>query len=160
MIRKAEASDIKECVRIIRESFKTVADEFDITPENAPRFTAFATTEERLLYQLADENRHMYVHTDGGNITGYCSLLHLESGGCELNNLCVRPAYRHGGIGTKLLEYAFEAARALGCSRMEIGIVEENAVLRRWYEGFGFVHTGVKKFEFFPFTCGYMEKEL
>ena len=54
----------------------------------------------------------------------------------------------------------FEAARALGCSRMEIGIVEENRVLRRWYEGFGFVHTGVKKFEFFPFTCGYMEKKL
>ena len=160
MIRKAEASDINECVRVIREGFKTVADEFDITPENAPRFTAFAITEERLLYQLADENRHMYVHTDGGNITGYCPLLLLESGGCELNNLCVRPAYRHGGIGAKLLEYAFEAARALGCSRMEIGIVEENRVLRRWYEGFGFVHTGVKKFEFFPFTCGYMEKKL
>ena len=136
MIRKAEASDIKECVRVIREGFKTVADEFDITPENAPRFTAFATTEERLLYQLSDENRHMYVHTDGGNITGY------------------------RGTGAKLLEYAFEAARALGCSRMEIGIVEENRVLRRWYEGFGFVHTGVKKFEFFPFTCGYMEKKL
>ena len=25
---------------------------------------------------------------------------------------------------------------------------------------FGFVHTGTKKFEFFPFTCGYMEKHI
>ena len=43
---------------------------------------------------------------------------------------------------------------------MDICIVEENRLLRRWYEGFGFVHTGVKKFDFFPFTCGYMEKIL
>ena len=43
---------------------------------------------------------------------------------------------------------------------MEILIVYENRVLIRWYEGFGFVHTGVKKFDFFPFTCGYMEKIL
>ena len=25
---------------------------------------------------------------------------------------------------------------------------------------FGFIHTGVQKFDFFPFTCGYMEKIL
>jgi len=25
---------------------------------------------------------------------------------------------------------------------------------------FGFVHIGTQKFDFFPFTCGYMEKNL
>lgn len=25
-------------------------------------------------------------------------------------------------------------------------------------EEFGFVHTGTQKFDFFPFTCGYLEK--
>lgn len=43
---------------------------------------------------------------------------------------------------------------------MNIGIVEENIVLRSWYEKYGFVHTGTEKFDFFPFTCGYMEKQL
>ena len=43
---------------------------------------------------------------------------------------------------------------------MKIGIVEENQVLRKWYEKLGFVHVGMQKFEFFPFTCGYMEKAL
>ena len=28
------------------------------------------------------------------------------------------------------------------------------------YEQNGAVHTGTKKFDFFPFTCGYMVKEL
>ena len=47
-----------------------------------------------------------------------------------------------------------------GCSLMNIGIVEENTRLRKWYEDNGAVHVGTKKFNFFPFTCGYMKKEL
>ena len=48
MIRKVEQEDIKECVDVIVKSFMTVADEFGFTIDNAPRFTAFATTEERI----------------------------------------------------------------------------------------------------------------
>lgn len=48
----------------------------------------------------------------------------------------------------------------LGCDKMNIGIVEENKVLRKWYEAFDCMHTGTQKFDFFPFTCGYMEKKL
>ncbi len=49
-----------------------------------------------------------------------------------------------------------------GCTevKINIGILEENKVLRRWYQSFGFVHTGTQKFVFFPFICGYMEKNL
>ncbi|NBJ88772.1 GNAT family N-acetyltransferase [Acutalibacter sp. 1XD8-36] len=160
MIRSVSEPDIPRCAEVIRESFKTVADELEFTLENAPRFTAFAVTEERLIYQLNEENRHMYIFVSGGDIIGYFSLLVQAEGVCELNNLCVLPERRQEGIGAKLLWYAFETAEELGCSKMDIGIVEENRVLRRWYEGFGFVHTGVKKFDFFPFTCGYMEKIL
>lgn len=159
-IREVSKADIPECAKVIRKSFQTVADELGFTPENAPRFTAFAATDERLLAQLDDKNRHMYAFVSGGDIVGYFSLLVKDGGSCELNNLCVLPEHRHKGIGEELLERAFEAARELGCGRMEIGIVEENRALRRWYEGFGFVHTGTEKFEFFPFTCGYMEKKL
>ena len=44
--------------------------------------------------------------------------------------------------------------------KMKIGIVEENKKLRKWYEAHGFIHTHAEKFDFFPFTCGYMEREL
>ena len=43
---------------------------------------------------------------------------------------------------------------------LKMGIVEENKRLRKWYESFGFIHTGTQKFDFFPFTCGYLEREL
>lgn len=160
MIKEVNEKDIAECVKIIRESFATVANEFGFTAENAPRFTAFATTEDRLKWHLLGEHRPMYAYYDEGAIVGYYSLLLQDNNECELNNLCVIPAYRHKGIGEALLMDAFKMARELDCVKVKIGIVEENKVLRKWYETFGFVHVGTQKFDFFPFTCGYMEKDL
>ena len=160
MIKEINKNDVPECVKVIRESFGTVADEFGFNVENAPRFTAFATTEERLYWQLNEEKRSMYAFYDNGRIVGYYSLIIKDNNECELNNLCVIPAYRHNGIGEELLKNAFMAARELKCNKINIGIVEENKILRKWYEEFGFIHTGVQKFDFFPFTCGYMEKIL
>ena len=53
MIRSISETDIPNCAEVIRKSFKTVADELGFTPENAPRFTAFAVTEERLTKKTA-----------------------------------------------------------------------------------------------------------
>lgn len=160
MIHAVQKEDIPTCTKVIQASFQTVADTFGLTMENAPRFTAFAVDDERLLWQMEQEHRPMYAYFNCGLITGYYSLLQLENGICELNNICVLPTYRHRKIGQALLEHAFHTARALGYTRMEIGIVEENTMLRQWYERFGFIHTSTKKFDFFPFTCGYMTKEL
>ena len=102
----------------------------------------------------------MYAFYENGAIIGYYSLLLQENGECELNNLCVLPSYRHKGIGEKLLKSAFDEAEKSGCAKINIGIVEENTVLKKWYESFGFVHTKTEKYDFFPFTCGYMEKIL
>lgn len=160
MIKEIQTNDIPACVSVIRASFLTVADAFGFTRENAPRFTAFATTVERLTYHMTVERRPMYAYCDGDKIIGYYSLALQENHACELNNLCVLPEYRHRHIGETLLNNACEKARALGCVKINIGIVEENTTLRAWYEKMGFRHTGTQKFDFFPFTCGYMEKRL
>lgn len=86
MIKEVQEKDIIECVNVIRESFKTVADELGFTVENAPGFTAFSTTEEKIKKQLLEE----------------------------------------------LLKHAFNVALKMG----------------------------TQKYDFFPFTCGYMEKKL
>ena len=157
MIQTVSDHNIKECVFVIKESFLTVADEFGFTIENAPRFTAFATTEQRLSWQLNNEKRPMYAFIVDGSIVGYYSLALQENKECELNNLCVLPQFRHQGIGEKLLLHSFQTAKGLGCLKMNIGIVEENRILKKWYESFGFKHVKTQKFDFFPFTCGYME---
>lgn len=160
MIKEINEKDIAECVKVIRESFHTVAEAFGFTEENAPRFTAFATTEERLNWHLLGEHRPMYAYYENDKIIGYYSLLLQENNECELNNLCVIPSYRHKGIGEELLAHAFKTSKEMNCTKMNIGIVEENTVLRQWYEKLGFHHIGTQKFDFFPFTCGYMEREL
>lgn len=160
MIKQIDRENIPECVSVISESFMTVADEFGFTYENAPRFTAFATNEERLYWQYDNENRPMYAYFNDNKIVGYYSLLILNNNECELNNLCVLPAHRHQKIGEKLLQDAFSQTKKSGCNKIKIGIVEENIRLRKWYEKYGFVHTGTEKFDFFPFTCGYMEIEI
>ena len=160
MIRKMNREEIPACVDLIRKSFMTVADEFGFTAENASRFTAFSISEERLLWQLDQEHRPMFVFEDAGVICGYYSLTIMEDHRCELNNLAVLPEYRHRGIGRRLLEHSFTTAHSMNCTLMIIGIVEENSRLRRWYETFGAVHVGTRKFDFFPFTCGYMKIEV
>ena len=160
MIKDISADDIPECAHVIRESFKTVADEFGITKENGGRFTAFATTAERLNWQYYTEGRIMRAYYEDGAVIGYYSLVLQEGGHCELSNLCVLPEHRHKDIGSALIADAFDTAKENGRNIMTVGIVEENKVLRAWYESKGFVHTGTKKFDFFPFTCGYLEKSL
>ena len=159
MIRDIQQNDIPECVQVIQSSFLTVAAEFGLTIVNAPRYTAFAISEERLEYQLWHEKRRMRVYCKDDKIVGYCSLL-VQGNVCEMNNLCLLPEYRHCGYGAALLEDVFQIAGSQGCTVIHIGIVEENRRLRAWYETFGFVHIGTEKFDFFPFTCGYMEKKL
>lgn len=160
MIKAVEEKDLDACVELIRRSFRTVAEQFGFTEENAPRFTAFATDRERLAWHMLGEKRPMYAYFEGEEIVGYYSLFMQGNQECELSNLCVSPEYRHQGIGEALMNHACEMARGLGCNILNLGIVEENVVLRKWYEEQGCVHLGTKKFEHFPFTCGFLHKEL
>ena len=97
---------------------------------------------------------------DDNKIIGYYSLSLQDNNECEINNLCVLPQYRHKHIGAMLLENAYIKAKEMGYKKMSIGIIEENKILRKWYEDNGFIHIGTKKFDFFPFTCGYMKRDL
>ena len=160
MIRQLTKQDIPECVEVIRASFLTVGKEFNITPENAPRFTAYATDEAKVNFWMDEQHRPMFGFFENGRMAGYYNLAFPSENECELGSLCVLPEYRHSGIGEALLDDALACAKTLGFKKMNLSIVEENSVLRKWYEDHGFKHLGTKKFDFFPFTCGYLEKDL
>ena len=160
MIREINDNEIKQCVSVIRQSFKTVADEFGFTEENAPLFTAFATDEAKVLMWKSEQHRPMFGYFEDNELVGYYNLALTPEGDCEIGSLCVLPDKRHLGIGDALLADAVSRAKAAGFGKIKLSIVEENKVLRKWYEDHGFVHVGTKKFDFFPFTCGYLEKSL
>lgn len=58
------------------------------------------------------------------------------------------------------MEDCIAKLEATGRTMIKVEIVEENKLLSNWNESLGFVHIGTEKYDFFPFTCGYMEKEL
>lgn len=156
MIKPLEPADLPRAAEVIRASFATVAEEFGLTEQNCPRHTAFAATAERLEGFLA-AGALMYGFFEEERLVGYVSLTRNGRREFEIHNLAVLPAYRHKGYGKQLLNFCKETVGERKGKRIVLGIIEENTVLKDWYAVNGFVHTGTKKSDFFPFTSGYME---
>lgn len=158
IIRVESKEQLDICLDIVHKSFQTVADEMNLTKDNCSSYTAFMPI-EKLISQF-ENNTPMLLYQYNGCFARYFSLL-INDDSVELNNLAVLPEYRHLGIGKELVDYAITYAKnILGANKIKIGIVEENTILKEWYEKIGFVHTGTKKFEHLPFTVGFMEIEI
>jgi ribosomal protein S18 acetylase RimI-like enzyme len=158
MIKQIKISELERCLYVIRESFATVAKEFDLTEENFPNHTSFIKI-DRLQYHW-DTGNLMYGYYVKDNIVGYVSLFKKDGAEFVLNNLAVLPEYRHLGYGRELIAHCRDTVKELGGSKITIGIIEENTRLKDWYAENGFVHTGTKKFDGWPFTVGFMEMKI
>jgi ribosomal protein S18 acetylase RimI-like enzyme len=161
MIKQLNECEISFAVEVIRASFATVAEEFGLTEQNSPRYTAFSVNTERLKNQL-EWGWLMYGFYDETRLIGYVSLSKESKENeaddiYEIHNLAVLPEYRRKGYGRRLLDFCKEKVKESGGGKIVLGIIEENTVLKNWYAENGFIHTGTKKFDFFPFTSGYME---
>ncbi len=156
---------IKECsedygpsARVIREAFSTVAEEFNITEENAPTNGAFI--EASKLVELADKGLKLFDVFQDGVRVGFFALEDAGGGVYYLEKLSVIPAKRHNGIGKMILDYSKEYVRQHSGDKISIAIVNENVVLKRWYVDYGFAEVRLKKIDPLPFTVCFMELPL
>ena len=157
-IHPIKPDDLNTALRIIRNSFATVADEFHLTKENCPGHTTFITLEKlKIKYDSGDR---MYMYTLDSVPVGVFSLKQLDYETWELDHLAVLPEYRHCGIGKELLEFAEKTIQVQNGKLLKIGIMEENVKLKQWYMQNGFLSTGTKRFADLPFTVGFMEKRI
>ena len=159
MIKQVQTSDFPRIAEVIRASFITVAAQLNLTEQNSPRFTPFTISEERLQNHF-NRGWGMYGLYEGGQIIGYAAVSKENDNSYEIHNLAVLPEHRHKGHGRRLLDFCKEKVKEAGGVKIILGIIEENSVLKDWYTENGFIHTGTKKFSFFPFTCGYMEYKM
>ena len=113
-------------------------------------------TNERLVSKIKD-GYYPFGYFSDGKLVGFASLTDMGDGTYEMSDVAILPEYRHIGYGKSLLSFCKEKVVELGGSKITIGIVEENAVLKDWYAMSGFIHKGTKRFEHLPFTVGYME---
>jgi ribosomal protein S18 acetylase RimI-like enzyme len=156
MIKQAQYSELEKCASVIRESFATVAKEFNITEEIWPAHVSFTQT-GKLQYHW-DSGFLMYGYYLNGDIIGYAALDKKDENIYELRNLAVLPEFRHKGCGKELIDFCVSKARELGGNKIILSIIEENTRLKNWYLQNGFTHTGAKKWE--HFTEGFMEMKI
>ena len=158
MIRKLRREELGEAARVVRGAFATVAEEFGLTRENCPTNGAFLP-DGRLEAQFDAGVRIAGAFAEGAMI-GFAAVDLSDAVKPELEKLAVLPQHRHKGAGRLLAGWAAEQARSAGAKALRIGIIEQNARLRAWYERLGFRHTGTRVFPHLPFTVGFMEMPL
>ena len=159
VIKHLAQSDIPIAAEVIRASFATVAKDLCFTEQTFPTFTGFVTTAERLQTHY-NWGWLMYGLYEKALLVGYASVSQEIGDIYEIHNLAVLQEYRHRGYGGQLLDFCKATIKERGGTKINIGIIEENTVLKNWYAANGFIHTGTKKFEHMPITVGYMELEV
>lgn len=151
-----------ECVRVIRNAFMTVVNEFNltekfsITKENAPTNPAFM--EDKDLLAMRDKGINMFGAFMDDKMVGFVAVEKKEGKLYYMERLAVLSEYRHRGIGRKLMDFVFDYVKRNQGETVSIGIINENKVLKDWYKDYGFVETGTKKFSHLPFTVCFMDK--
>jgi ribosomal protein S18 acetylase RimI-like enzyme len=158
MIRRVEQNDLNDCLRVIRESFATVAAQFSLTEQNAPTNGAFLRY-ERLLDDYR-AGKAMFAFVENGAVVGFAQVEASPGGAFYLERLSVLPSCRHRGIGCKLVRHAARFAKENGAETLEAGIIWENTVLGAWYLSLGFEAVGTKRFSHLPFTVGFLRLPL
>lgn len=157
-IKKIKYTELDACAQVIRDGFSTVAKEYHLTRQNCPTNGAFIET-SRL---VADWNKGnlMFGLYCGKALVGFMELELKSPDIYELEKLAMLPEYRHLGYGTLLLSYARQIALDTHVSKITLGMIEENILLKNWYLEHGFKHIGTQSIEHLPFKVGFMEQTI
>ena len=155
-----EPAELDECLEVIRASFRTVADDFGITRENAPTNPAFLER-GRFLAHL-EKDVVLFGLRDEGGLAGCVAVEAAsdEAGLFFVERLAVLPDRRHRGYGRALMDRAAAYARERGGVAVSVAIIDEHAVLKSWYQSLGFAVTGRREFDHLPFNVCFLRKEI
>lgn len=157
-IRCAAEGDVPLLARLVRRSFRDVAERFGLDRENCPRHPSNCTPD--WIRDALDKGvRYFLAHR--GEVP--CGCVALERAGpevCYLERLGVLPEHRGAGVGSALLAHAVIAARRLGVGRVEIGVIAGDTALVSWYKRRSFASTRNARFPHLPFVVHFLTLRL
>lgn len=152
----ATDEEFEDCVKVIRNSFITVAEEFNLTRQNAPTNPAYIDIEA--LLKMKENGVKMYGGYYESELIAFAVIEKANDDIYYLEKLCVIPTYRHHGYGEQLIKFVFNTVRSKGGKKVCIGIINDNAILKKWYMKNDFSETMRKTFSHLPFEVCSMEK--
>jgi diamine N-acetyltransferase len=152
-------SQLRACVEVIRNAFRTVADDLGLDMRSAPTHPSFITFET--VKQSAEKGVASFGLFVEEKLAGCIALEKSgEEGVFFVERLAVLPEYRYNGLGGRLLEYAAEQVKNSAGKKISIGIINEQQTLKQWYGRHGFSEKECRTFEHQPFTVCFMEREI
>ena len=157
-IRDATNNDITLLTTLIRNSFRDIAERFNLTPENCPTHPSNCTSE---WIESALKKGIKYHIIEKKNVP--CGCVALERAQPDvfyLERLSVLPQFRRNGFGEVLVNHVVNEAKKLGAHRVEIGIISDHTELRDWYKKLGFSVKSEARFEHLPFKVTFISREL
>ena len=155
MIREIDASELAECLHVIHKGYEPIAEQFHLTSENCPHRGRAALPLDVLTEEYLAGTK-MYVYEIDDCIVAFASVV-LKNDAIKLNDIVVLPEFWHEGIGTAMLDFVKNITIDRHLSKVALGMIDDNIVLKKWYEKNGFVNAGYHQFPNAPFTVGYME---
>ncbi|MBN1560843.1 GNAT family N-acetyltransferase, partial [candidate division KSB1 bacterium] len=157
-IRPATEEDITLLADLVRRSFKDVANQFNITPDNCPTHPSNCTAE--WIKNERKKGAEYFILTENGAAIGCAALERANREVYYLERLAVLPAYREHGYGHALVDYCLEQARAHLAKRVETSLIADHWELVEWYRRLGFRFKQRARFHHLPFSVTFMYYDL
>ncbi len=153
-IKTATIQDVTTLSGIIRDSYRDVAQRFDLTPANCPRHPSNCGDD----WIRKDFARGVtyYILEHNGMPAGCAALEKPEPDLGYLERLAVLPKSRCRGFGRTLVDYVLGQAEDSGIKKISIGIIAAQTDLKRWYQKIGFIEGPTRAFEHLPFPVTFM----
>ena len=153
-IRKVSPKDISLLSELIRQSYRDVADRFELTPANCPKHPSNCT--DGWVEKDFDRGVSYYILEHRGKPAGCVAIEHVSADLCYLERLAVLPHERNKGFGSQLVDHVFRTAQGSGVKKISIGIIAMQTELKQWYQKIGFIEGETKNFSHLPFRVTFM----
>lgn len=131
-IKQAQVSDVPNLLALIQE----LADYENLSTEAV-------ATEDLLTYWLFEQKKaEALILKLDVTVIGFALYFHnfstfLGKAGLYLEDLYIKPDYRHMGYGKQVFKYLAKLALERGCGRMEWSVLDWNAPSIQFYQSLG-----------------------
>ena len=153
-----EINDSRAITDVLNKASMTVALEFDLTKENAPRHPAFIGSD--VIELQLSKGLKMYGYIINNQIVGCVGYWSDNDKIYHIERLAVLSEYRHLGIGKKLMPFVENEITENGGKIAEIHVLDRNSLLVAWYKKLGYVEIRIDELKHLPFNSCVMNKTL
>ena len=153
-----ELNDNIIITNVLNKAFMTVALEFALTKENAPRHPAFIGPD--VIERQLSRGLIMYGYIINNQTVGCVGYWSNDDTMYHIERLSTLPEYRHIGIGKKLMVFAENKIMEHGGKIAEVHVLDKNSLLITWYKKLGYVEIRIDELKHMPFNSCVMNKTL